>query len=181
MCLLRDNGLLAKTGSLPKASNEKGIGLVKLLEAASKAYEQPSVCFPYDVSDNGFGHPRVRVNGRLRVATCWVLEAELGRPLLVGELVRHKCNNPSCINPHHLEPGSVGDNVADAYKAKRRKPSNKENWKTDPSIKQFVLFCHSELELSQHSIARLTGLKQGTVSTLIKPKRVTLKQTVHCS
>lgn len=30
-----------------------------------------------------------------------------------GEVVRHKCDNPKCINPDHLERGTVADNNYD--------------------------------------------------------------------
>ncbi|MDQ6598076.1 HNH endonuclease [Bacillus salipaludis] len=35
------------------------------------------------------------------------------RPLEPGEVVRHKCDNPSCVNVNHLELGTVQDNNMD--------------------------------------------------------------------
>lgn len=38
---------------------------------------------------------------------------------ITGLVVRHKCDNPACINPEHLETGTPGDNARDRTKRNR--------------------------------------------------------------
>lgn len=41
-------------------------------------------------------------------------------PIPKGKLIRHKCDNPPCINPNHLEPGNDQDNRNDFMKRNPR-------------------------------------------------------------
>ena len=42
----------------------------------------------------------------------WIVE-QVDGPLAPGEVVRHKCGNPSCFLYDHLERGTMGDNNRD--------------------------------------------------------------------
>ena len=37
-----------------------------------------------------------------------------------GNVIRHMCNNPSCVNPNHLEQGIVQDNIDDCIRFGRK-------------------------------------------------------------
>jgi hypothetical protein len=52
-------------------------------------------------------------------ASRFSLTLKIGRELARDEVTRHKneCNNTSCCNPAHLEPGTQADNVADVIAA----------------------------------------------------------------
>lgn len=72
-------------------------------------------CIPWTKckSDEGYGY--IRRNHRTlkahRVAYCD--HHGLSIDEIAGKVVRHKCDNPSCINPLHLELGTNADNVHD--------------------------------------------------------------------
>lgn len=50
--------------------------------------------------------------------TAW--EEANGRPVPRGYVVRHACDNPSCVNPAHLTIGRQRDNVADRQRRGRQ-------------------------------------------------------------
>ena len=45
-------------------------------------------------------------------------------PIPDGNIIRHKCDNPSCVNPNHLEPGTQKDNAVDMSKRGRLNPKS---------------------------------------------------------
>lgn len=52
----------------------------------------------------------------------WILA---NGPVPPGKIVRHKCDNPSCVNPDHLEVGTLSDNAQDAIARGRRRLGEK--------------------------------------------------------
>lgn len=48
-------------------------------------------------------------------------------PIPNGLYIRHKCDNPACVNPNHLEPGTQKQNMQDASKRGRLNPISLKN------------------------------------------------------
>jgi hypothetical protein len=42
-------------------------------------------------------------------------------PLLKGVMLLHSCDNPRCINPNHLRPGTAADNSKDMVRRRRHR------------------------------------------------------------
>ena len=53
-----------------------------------------------------------------------------------GLVIRHTCDNPACINPDHLKPGTQKDNVHDMFERNRFRDAKGEN---NPNFKGFDL------------------------------------------
>jgi len=86
-----------------------------------------------------------------RLAHRFVFET-LVRPLNPGECVLHRCDNPPCVNPLHLFPGTQADNVADMHaKGRARKRG---------------------LPGESHHQAKLTGADVAAIRASTEPQRV---------
>jgi hypothetical protein len=77
----------------------------------------------YEIKENGCwecishsidksGYPKVKRDGKSYAASRWVYQDHFGK-IPPGLVVRHKCDNPRCVNPGHLELGTVQDNIND--------------------------------------------------------------------
>lgn len=72
-------------------------------------------CWNWTKGKFEYGHGAMRDGpGSMRQAHQCAYEAFIG-PIPVGSVIRHRCNNPSCINPEHLVPGTMSDNTQDRW------------------------------------------------------------------
>lgn len=72
----------------------------------------------WTAAKDGKGYGILNVEGRTRRAHREVMKAE-GHDI-EGKVVRHRCDNPSCVRPDHLILGTQKDNVEDCVRRKRR-------------------------------------------------------------
>lgn len=73
----------------------------------------PDQCWPWTKRRNAKGYGLLVVAGQAWRAHRAVYVAARGK-IPEGQIVRHRCDNPSCCNPAHLELGTVADNNRDA-------------------------------------------------------------------
>ena len=68
---------------------------------------------------NRDGYGRMTINRKVRNAhrVSWQMHNNVRIPK--GKIIRHKCDNPSCVNPYHLEIGTHADNGRDKAIRKR--------------------------------------------------------------
>ena len=70
---------------------------------------------------NGYGNLRGD-DGKTYYAHRKAFESVHGDGSAIGIIVRHKCDNPCCVNPDHLLGGTYRDNYMDAVKRGRVRP-----------------------------------------------------------
>lgn len=83
-----------------------------------------SPCFHWTGSTNSKGYGTQRINGRLLLAHRVAYEANNGE-IPKGMWVLHKCDNPICVRPSHLELGDRKKNMLDCVKRGRHPNANK--------------------------------------------------------
>lgn len=80
----------------------------------------PEVCWEWTASTGGRdGRGYFTVNGKKQLAYRVVYECVHGTIEDSSLVIRHKCDNPICCNPHHLELGTRGQNEKDKYQRDR--------------------------------------------------------------
>lgn len=78
-------------------------------------------CWTWTGAKGGRGYGRFQLSGRLE--SPHVISYTLAKGQLEpGMWVLHECDNPSCVNPDHLFPGTRSDNMKDAYRKGRVNP-----------------------------------------------------------
>lgn len=76
-------------------------------------------CIEWTGSSDARGYGQMRINRKAVKAHRYAWE-RINGPIENGLLIRHKCDNPKCVNINHLELGTHKDNVDDMDKRGRR-------------------------------------------------------------
>lgn len=133
-------------------------------------------CWEWNGSRNKYGYGQVAVgehNGKAwmpRQTHRVSYEVFKGDP--TGIVVRHTCDNPPCMNPAHLIPGSSADNADDMRKRKRNPTGDYRSDKvlTDLQVSQ-IRDRYAAGGVNQLALAAEYGCSQQLVSLIVRGKR----------
>jgi hypothetical protein len=80
------------------------------------------------------GYGRIYAHGKARPAAQVAWELANGQPFPEGMLACHHCDNPPCVRPDHIFPGTNSDNINDAV--------NKGRWSKGPALRPYCKYGH---------------------------------------
>lgn len=129
-------------------------------------------CWEFKVQ-NSQGYGRIWENHRSRGTHRISFEHFHGN-VPPGEVVRHKCDNPPCLNPEHLISGTHADNVRDMDDRGRRYVMRGESHTgsrfTQRQVDE-IRRLYREDGVSQTRIATLLDVQQSTVQKIVTGAR----------
>ncbi len=121
-----------------------------------------SRCWPFTLALNKDGRPYFRVGGKSLLAYRIAYEQVHGEGSLEGKIARHKCDNPVCCNPSHLEEGTQNDNVQDMRERERHGLSHH----VVKAIRKLAAKGRSDTEIGE-----VYGLARNTVNEIVNRRK----------
>ena len=110
------------------------------------------------------GYPVTTKKGKFMRMNRYIFEKEYGS-ILPGMIIRHSCDNPTCINPSHLLLGTIEENIQDRVQRNRTARGEKANKShlTDERVRSIYL----DTTRSISKIASEEGVSEITVKRII--------------
>lgn len=131
-------------------------------------------CIEHKQKGNKAGYGMAQWNGRMigihRKVYCMANGVEPDS--IIGLDVRHKCDNPRCINPDHLELGSRTENMQDARERGRMvKGERCKRSLTAAQVEEIrSLYVKYDREFGTKALGKRFGVTQGMVSRIVNGK-----------
>ena len=125
-------------------------------------------CIDHGMSGDKYGYSRlnVKIGGvwrtRLRHRVVYAAAHGLVEHGMPG-VIRHTCDNPRCVNPAHLLPGTQADNSKDMVARNRQSRGTARPLAT---LTEDDVLCIREDTRTQRVIAAAYGVAQVTVSRI---------------
>ena len=148
--------------------------MAPLMTGHARAHLQPCIEATGSLNAHGYGH--IRHEGKVVRAHRLAYAKANGLTLedIAGQVVRHTCDNPACINVEHLEPGTQQDNADDKVKRGRSLRGEavagaKLTADMVASIK--AAYVPRSRHANQYQLAQRFGVSQSEISHILSGKR----------
>lgn len=119
-----------------------------------------TVCWEWLGGVTGAGRPAFDLGGKKVTPYRLVYELVFGEKIPKNMVVRHKCDNPICCNPHHIELGTHIENMKDMKERSRHGL---------PAVAvKAIRKLLREGEQTHDTIAKLYGVERSTIGRIAR-------------
>jgi len=113
-------------------------------------------CWIWNLMGGPKGHGRVSYLGKLRTAYHVYWEHANGRSVRKGYLLHHKCHNPRCVNPDHLEEMTMKEHKRHHPDPRRKLDNISADW-----VHMWI-----DLGYSSAEIGRAFNISRGVINDI---------------
>jgi len=121
-------------------------------------------CWLWTGGYTGNGYPIMSLDGKAKRANRFSYEEHKGE-IYVGNVIRHLCHTPSCVNPAHLEQGTQFQNVEDSLY------SGRLNIKLTNEDVLNILKEYKPYEVSLKQLATKYGCSKRNILDIVKGRK----------
>ncbi len=126
------------------------------------------VCVATSIDNGGYGH--FYANGDDIYAHRFSFQLFHNRLIQDGLFILHSCDNPSCVNPHHLKEGTQQENVTDREnKGRGNQPKGENQYLA--ILKEFqvkeIRAKYEKGQITQKQLANDYGVNYNTIFNII--------------
>ena len=128
----------------------------------------------------GYGYTQFMGRQYLAHRLAYALNEYLHPDALRGVVIRHACDNPSCVNVEHLSPGTTQDNTDDKVQRGRHPHGEACSYSKLTAADVEAIrrnFLPRDPAHGQRAMARRYGVSQSAISLAISGKNWTRLQT----
>jgi len=144
---------------------------------AKIVFAGPDDCWLWTAGKYRNGYGQLTVDSKKRLAHREAYEDANGKHSAHGLVVRHKCDVKSCVNPAHLEPGTVADNNRDMiergghrYVAHQGEANGRAKITEDHVRTIRAAYVRGSSEFGLRALAEQFGVTQVLVSRVVRRK-----------
>lgn len=137
----------------------------------AECFDKTAGCWLWKTGKTGKGYGAYRPpGGKTMLAHRYSWELTYGKSLPSDVFLCHTCDNPCCVNPSHLVPGSCADNLKDAANKDRMAFGLRNaNARYDRKLIESVIARRENGE-TLSSISRDTGMSMTHISDVCRGK-----------
>lgn len=127
----------------------------------------PDACWPWTGPMFVTGYGQVSVQGRPEYGHRLAYQVHRGT-IPAGRVVRHRCDNPRCVNPAHLVLGSKADNSRDMVNRGRscRGPKAHSVVLTEAQVRE-IRTRYRPRVVTQTTLANEYGVSRANISAIV--------------